>query len=154
MPSTRIELLQSMPIFGAISDDALRFLLEQTRLVSRRAGEFFFREGDAASCMYVLETGRVTVMKEWRGRQLMRHDFGPGDCFGEMALMDLLPRSASVRAAEDCVAIELGHEHLYRLFKHDPEQFAMIQMNMGREVSRRLRHTDELLFQAEMAARL
>ena len=152
MPATRIELLQSMPIFGAIRDDTLLFLLEQTRLVSTRAGEFFFHEGDAASCMYVLESGRVTVMKEWRGQQLVRHHFGPGDCFGEMALMDLLPRSASVQAVEDCVAIELGHEHLYQLFKHNVEQFAMIQMNMGREVSRRLRTTDELLFQAEMRA--
>ena len=103
--------------------------------------------------MFVLESGRVSVMKEWRGRQLLRHEFGPGDCFGEMALMDLLPRSASVQALEDCVAIELRHEHLYRLFKHDAEQFALIQMNMGREVSRRLRDTDELLFRAEMAAR-
>ena len=38
MPFTRIELLQAMPIFGAIRDDALMFLLEQTRLVSRRGG--------------------------------------------------------------------------------------------------------------------
>ena len=150
MPATRIELLQGMPIFGAIREDALQYLLEQTRLVSVRAQEFFFREGDQASGMFVLETGRVTVIKEWRGRQLLLHHLGPGDCFGEMALMDLLPRSASVQAVDDCTAIELTPEHLYRLFERDAEQFALIQMNMGREVSRRLRATDELLFRAEM----
>jgi CRP-like cAMP-binding protein len=150
MPATRIELLQGMPIFGAIREDALLYLLEQTRSVSVRAQEFFFREGDQASGMFVLETGRVTVIKEWRGQQLLRHHLGPGDCFGEMALMDLLPRSASVQAIDDCTAIELSPEHLYGLFKRDAEQFALIQMNMGREVSRRLRATDELLFRAEM----
>jgi CRP-like cAMP-binding protein len=152
MQANQIELLQGMPIFGAIREDALRFLLEQARRISVRAGEFFFHEDDPADCMYVLEKGRAVVMKEWRGKQLLRHHLGPGDCFGEMALMDLMPRSASVRATDDCVAIELGHDNLYRLFAHDVEQFALIQMNMGREVSRRLRATDELLFRAEMAA--
>ena len=82
---------------------------------------------------------------------LLRHlEFG--DCFGEMALMDLVPRSASVRAVEHCVAIELATAHLHGLYKHDAEQFALIQMNIGREVCRRLRITDDLLFRERMGA--
>ncbi len=152
MPATRIEMLQGMPIFGAIREDTLRYLLEQTRSVSVRAQEFFFREGDQASGMFVLETGRARVIKEWGGQQLLRQHFGRGDCFGEMALMDLLPRSLSVQATDDCTAIEITPDQLYRLFERDAEQFVLIQMNMGREVSRRLRTTDERLFRAEMAA--
>ena len=151
MSATRIELLQGMPIFGAIHDDALQFLLEQTRTVTVRAPDFFFREGDQATGMFVLERGRVAVLKDWQGRQVLRRHLGIGDCFGEMALMDLRPRSASVQAVDDCSAIELMPEHMYRLFKHDAEQFALIQMNMGREVCRRLRSTDEQLFQLQMA---
>jgi CRP-like cAMP-binding protein len=150
MLAARLELLQRMPIFGAIRDDALQFLLEQTESVAVRARQFFFREGDAARGMFVLETGRVAVLKSWQGRDLPLHRLGPGDCFGEMALMDLQPRSASVQALEDCSAIELCPQHLHRLFEHDVEQFALIQMNMGREVCRRLRATDDLLFRAEM----
>jgi CRP/FNR family transcriptional regulator, cyclic AMP receptor protein len=150
MQAARIELLQRMPIFGAIRDDALQFLVEQSRSVSVVADEFFFREGDQASGLYVLETGRVAVLKSWKGKQFLLRYLGLGDCFGEMALMDLFPRSASVRAMENCKAIELTSDDLYRLFERDAEQFALIQMNIGREVSRRLRATDELLFQAEM----
>jgi len=150
--ATRIELLQRMPIFGAIREDALHFLLEQARSVSVAADQFFFREGDQASGLYVLEVGRVAVLKGWKGKQFLLRYLGQGDCFGEMALMDLFPRSASVRAMENCTAIELTSDHLYRLFERDAEQFALIQMNMGREVSRRLRETDELLFQAEMGS--
>ena len=152
MSASRIELLQGMPIFGAIKDDALQFLLEQTRTVIVRAPEFFFREGDQATGMFVLERGRVAVLKDWQGRPVLRRHLGVGDCFGEMALMDLRPRSATIQAVDDCSAIELTPEHMYRLFKRDAEQFALIQMNMGREVCRRLRSTDEQLFHYQMTA--
>lgn len=150
MQPMRSELLQRMPIFGAIRDDALLFLLAQAREVAVGAGAYFFRESDQASSMYVLESGRVAVIKSWQGRDFVLHGMEAGDCFGEMALMDLCPRSASVRAETDCVAIELDTSNLLRLFERDAEQFALIQMNMGREVCRRLRATDELLFRARM----
>ena len=150
MQPVRLELLQRMPIFGAIRDDALLFLLAQAREVSVAAGAYFFRENDQANSMFVLETGRVVVFKSWQGRDVVLNDMQAGDCFGEMALMDLCPRSASVRAEADCVAIELTSGDLLRLFERDAEQFALVQMNMGREVCRRLRATDEVLFRARM----
>ena len=145
-----IELLQGMAVFGAIREDTLHFLLDQSREVDVAAGEFFFREGDKAEAMYVLEAGEVAVLKGWRGSEFVLHGLGAGDCFGEMALLDLFPRSASVRAETDCKALELGCHDLYRLFERDTEQFALIQMNIGREISRRLRLVDELLFRARM----
>lgn len=151
--STRIELLQQMPIFGAVREDALRLLLEPTRSVQRAAGSYFFREREPAQCMYVLESGRVAVVKQWQGGELQLRRLGPGDCFGEMALLDLFPRSAAVRAVDDCTAIELSPDDLLRLFERDSEQFALIQMNIGREMCRRLRITDDMLFEATMGAR-
>ena len=150
MQPVRLELLQHMPIFGAIRDDALLFLLAQAREVSVAAGAYFFRENDQANSMFVLESGGVVVFKSWQGRDVVLNHMQAGDCFGEMALMDLCPRSASVRAEADCVAIELGTGDLMRLFERDAEQFALVQMNMGREVCRRLRATDEMLFRARM----
>lgn len=73
-----------------------------------------------------------------------------GDCFGEMAVMDHCARSASVRAVEDCAAICISSANLYRVYGHDLKQFALIQMNMGREVCRRLRDADNRLFSASM----
>jgi CRP-like cAMP-binding protein len=67
-----------------------------------------------------------------------------------MAIMDLFPRSASVRAVEDCTAIRLSAANLYQVYAHDLEQFALIQMNMGREVCRRLRESDNRLLRATM----
>lgn len=145
-----LELLQQMPIFGAVREDALQVLLEQTRLVRVAAGSYFFHERDPANDMYVLESGGAEVLKEWQGRELLLRQLGPGDCFGEMALLDLYPRSAAVRAVADCLVIQLGPSDLLRLFERDCEQFALIQMNIGREMCRRLRIADEMLFQARV----
>ena len=147
----RIDLLQAMPIFGALRDDTLEFLLALMHEVRVAAGGWFFREGDAASGLFVLEKGTASVVKGWAGHEVLLRQLQAGDCFGEMALMDLQPRSASVRADADCLAIALGADDLLRLWEHDLEQFTLIQMNMGREVSRRLREADDELFRLRQA---
>ena len=150
MHPSRLELLQRMPIFGGIREEALAVLLERARVVTVRAGDYFCRENAPAHSMFVLEAGSVRVIKSWQGRDVELRRLAAGDCFGEMALIDLYPRSASIRAAEDCRALEFGPEDLMHLFEHDMEQFALIQMNLARELSRRLRDTDAKLFRAKM----
>ena len=146
----RVELLQRMPIFGGIRADILQFLLGLCPVVSVPTNEVFFREQDQADSMFVLETGKVAVLKSWGGQEYLLSTLKEGDCFGEMAVMDLGPRSASVRAVEDCKAIRVSAANLYQVYARDVQQFALIQMNMGREVCRRLRESDNRLFSAGM----
>jgi CRP/FNR family transcriptional regulator, cyclic AMP receptor protein len=148
----RIELLQRMPVFGGIRADLLQFLLRLCPVVSVPTNEFFFREQDQADSMFVLEAGKVAVLKSWDGQEYVLSILKEGDCFGEMAVMDLGPRSASVRAVEDCTAIRVSAANLYQIYARDVQQFALIQMNMGREVCRRLREADNRLFRASMGA--
>jgi CRP-like cAMP-binding protein len=102
--------------------------------------------------MFVLEAGKVAVLKSWRGQEYLLKTLKEGDCFGEMAIMDHFPRCASVRAVEDCTAIRLSAADLYQVYEQDLKQFALIQMNMGREVTRRLREADNQLFRARFGA--
>jgi CRP-like cAMP-binding protein len=67
-----------------------------------------------------------------------------------MALMDMYPRSASVQAETDSSAFKISSAALLDLYQHDMEQFTLLQMNLGREVSRRLREADERLFRMKM----
>jgi CRP/FNR family transcriptional regulator, cyclic AMP receptor protein len=152
MHASHIERLQRMPVFGALRADALEVLLERAGERQVAAGDWFFREGDAASSMFVLESGTVSVVRRWQDQDIVLHELAAGDCFGEMALMDLQPRSASVRAESDCQAIEFGTDGLYALAKQDLEQFALIQMNLGREICRRLRAADDRLFTLRFGA--
>jgi CRP-like cAMP-binding protein len=150
MEEPRIELLQRMPVFGGIRAEILQFMVGVCPVVSVPASEFFFREHDQADSMFVLEAGKAAVLKSWGGQQHLLRTLKEGDCFGEMAVMDLCPRSASVRAVEDCTALRISAANLYQVYARDLKQFALIQMNMGREVSRRLRESDERLFRAKM----
>lgn len=152
MQETRIELLQRMPIFGGIRTETLHFLLGLCPIVSVPKNEFFFHEHDQGDCMFVLERGKAAVLKSWHGQDHLLHTMQQGDCFGEMAIMDHCARSASVQAVEDCVAIRISAANLYQVYAQDLKQFALIQMNMGREVSRRLRDADNRLFDVTMEA--
>jgi CRP-like cAMP-binding protein len=135
MEDARIELLQRMPVFGGIRAEVLRFLLGLCPIMKVRAGEYFFREHDAADSMFVLEAGQVAVLKTWQSEESLLRTLRTGDCFG---------------ALEDCAAVQVSAASLYRVYEHDLEQFALIQMNMGREISRRLREADERLFRTRM----
>jgi CRP-like cAMP-binding protein len=142
----RLKLLQSMPIFGGIREDTLDFLLDLAPIVKVPKGNYFFCEHDEGTSLFVLEKGKVAILKSWRGKESPIKYYKHGDCFGEMALIDLNPRSASVKALEDCCAIELSNATLLKLYERDLEQFTLIQMNIGRELSRRLRLADQHLF--------
>lgn len=139
----RIRALQQMPLFGGIRDDTLVFILGLCREAALPSGAYFFREGDAAEAMFVLEAGSVEVRRKVAGGEVALCRLGRGACFGEMALVDLSPRSATVQAVEDCRCLEISAGSLFRLYEHDLEQFTLIQMNIGRELSRRLRLADE-----------
>ena len=150
MAPAAVERLQQMPIFGGVRPSALEALVGAGRRVDVPAGGYFFREQEPAQGLYVLEAGRVVVVKQWRSQSMQLRVLEPGDCFGEMALLDLFPRSASVRALDDSAALEITAADLMRLYEHDVEQFALVQMNIAREMCRRLRETDEMLFEAVM----
>ncbi len=150
MNPSRIRLLQAMPLFGGIKDEALGFLVERATSITVPQGQFFFREGERGEAMYVLEEGEVAVVKVWEGRGYVLKRMSRGDSFGEMALVDLFPRSASVKATVDARAMELDGGLLLKLYERDLEQFTLIQMNIAREISRRLRVADERIFRAKM----
>ena len=108
MDNDRIRLLQQMPIFGGISHDTLGYLQDQAHIVSVPQGEFFFDEGELADAVYVLDKGQAFVYKSWRGDNYRLNSLHVGDCFGEMAIIEMSRRSAAVKAVENCEAIRLS----------------------------------------------
>ncbi len=150
MLEARIGLLQNMPIFGGIRAETLAFLLGFCPVVTVPAGQYFFREHEPGDSLFVLEAGEAAVLKSWQGQEHIIQNLKAGDCFGEMAVMDHCERSASVRASGDCSSIRISSADLYRIYGQDLKQFALIQMNMGREVCRRLRDANSRLFSVTM----
>ncbi len=145
-----LELLAAMPIFGALNETSLRLLTREAELVERGEGEHFFLENDDTHDLFVLQSGDVEIYKNWRGEARVLARMKRGDCFGEMSLIDLMPRSASALAVAQCEALKISPPALHKLYVSDLEQFTLLQMNMSRELSRRMRAIDDLLFRALM----
>ena len=150
MGTERVELLRNTSIFAAVTPEALDLLLERAHRRVVAKGEFFFREGEQGTSIYVLEKGGVSILKRWEGEDYVIRHLGAGDFFGEISVLDLLPRSASVVADGDCEAIEFRAMDVLAIARHDLEQFTVIYMNIARELGRRLRHANQVVFEAKI----
>lgn len=151
MTIDRVTTLQAMPIFGAVNAAAITWLLDGADFPSVCRDEVVFREGERDASVYVVEAGRFVVWRQWQGEGHRLRELGVGDCFGEMALIDCQPRSATVVAREDGRLIRITSARLMGLYGRDPEQYTLIMLNLGRELCRRLRDADTRLFVADRA---
>jgi CRP-like cAMP-binding protein len=146
-PDARIQRLQQTALFGATSDDIVAFVLSKAPWIAVEAGIWFFREGERGASIYWLEEGRVAISMRRGGVDVELRRLGPGDCFGEVALFDFGPRSASVRAVETCRALEITSGLLREISRRDLEQYTLLTMNLGRELARRVRSAEHILFE-------
>lgn len=144
---TLVRLLQETPFFGGVDDSTVQFILDHSNKVQCQNGEYFFKEKEIGDSMFLLISGSVNVVKFYQGKNYVLNTLFAGDCFGEMTIVEHNTRSASVFALERCIALEITNQSLMELYQHDIKQFALLQMNMGREISRRLRSVNERLFQ-------
>jgi CRP-like cAMP-binding protein len=138
--------LRDIGLFGALSEDALTFLTGLLTIVKPQIGETIFREGDDANAMYVVLAGEMEVTKKSHGNVEARVAvLGPGDWFGEMSIVDIQPRSATVRALAPGRLLRFTAADLDALYRHDVRSYAIIVLNLARELSRRLRVADGIL---------
>ncbi len=143
--------LREIGLFGALSDEVLAHLagtLQQRRVAP---GAMIFQEGDQGHDMFVVLEGEVEVLKKSRRGRVQRIAIlGPSDAFGEMSIIDVQPRSATVRSLAPTRLLRIASEDLDALYRHDVKSYAIVVLNVARDLSRRLRVTDGIL--ADIAA--
>lgn len=82
---------------------------------SFKSGDIIMAQGEVGMSAYIIESGRVDItLKDSGGREQSIGTRGPGSMIGEMALIDKAPRTATVRAIEDCMLLEITHEDFSR----------------------------------------
>jgi CRP-like cAMP-binding protein len=145
-PPVTIAQLRDVGLFGALSDEFLEHLAHTLTVQRVDAGDTLFREGDPAREMYVVLEGEIEVLKKSRrGRETRVAILGPNDTFGEMSIIDMQPRSATVRALGPSRLLRISTEEMDSLYRHDLKSYTLIVLNIARDLSRRLRVTDGLL---------
>ncbi len=145
-PPVTIAQLREIGLFGALSDEFLEHLTSTLSVLRITVGDCVFKEGDPAREMYVVLDGEMEVLKKSRrGRETRVAILGPSDCFGEMSIIDMQPRSATVRALGATRLLRISTEEMDALYRHDLKSYTLIVLNIARDLSRRLRVTDGLL---------
>ena len=142
--------LVATPFFGGLSDASLDLLISM--LVERRfdIGATVVAEGEPGRSMYIVHSGELLVSKLGKsGRMIRMTSLGPGDFFGEMTLIEMQNRSATVVAESPTVLYELTARNLYTYYKADIHAYVMVLQNINRELCRRLRRADNRI--AELA---
>lgn len=135
--------LRSAPVFGGLEGRSLESVRSMLRPLQLPAGSTIFSDGELGRTMYLLAKGEVEVRgRSAGGRSVPIVRLGSGECFGEMALVELQPRSATVVATKSSVLYSLNNLDLYRLFQNDNYAYVIVLQNICRLLSRRLRKAD------------
>ena len=108
MSSRVIELLHSMDIFAELSDDELSKVARLLKEQKVRENETVFNQGDPGDSLYVVLQGRVRIgTSDNFGRERVLAFYGPGEFFGDMAVLTGAPRSATAMASTDSRLLQL-----------------------------------------------
>ena len=97
-------------------------------------GEYLFREGESAAYGYVIKSGRVVIIKSGLDGERILVELGPGSLFGELALIDGSPRSASARAQEESVVTEISSEKFNDYIRTNPSAARRIMETLAGQI--------------------
>lgn len=141
-----IKELSDIGLFGGLDESTIAEFVQRLPVLRLTPGDVVFREGDAGRELFVLLQGEMEVIKHSKTQRESRVAmFGPGDWFGEMSILDIMPRSATVRALAPSRVLKMSAHDLEQLYRRDLKAYAILVLNIAREMSRRLRVADGLL---------
>ena len=138
-----IEILRRIPVF---EDLTKRELASIERILHKREykqEEVIFRQGEPGVGMYIIEQGKVHILHEPGNTRLA--ELGNGEFFGELALLDESPRSASAIAIDPSAILGFFQPDLFGLIERDPQLGVKIVMRLARSIGERLRRANEQL---------
>ncbi len=137
--------LKKIPLFQTLSDKHIEKILAISETMEKAKGEAVFREGDAGDALYIVTEGAVSAIKEIdrdKGLEKVIATMGAGNFFGEMALLDDQPRSATIRAAGTASLLMIKRDEFTALLQEDVLVASRLLFGIIKEVSNRLRESN------------
>jgi CRP-like cAMP-binding protein len=126
-----IDLLARVPLFAGLSFDHRRRVAALTEDAAYNPGRVIVMRGAAAKALYVIVDGRAKIVKGKIVTARAEAELGPGDFFGELALLDGGRRAATVVAATPMRAIRIQRSAFWRLLREEPEIALKILQGMA-----------------------
>lgn len=144
------EFLRKIPLFSSLPDEDLQSLCQIVQEYHLPSGQVLFEEGSSGDMAYIIRAGEVEIVKSSQKREILLATRGPGEVFGEIALIIDSPRTATVRARTDTDLVGIGREDLRKLLQISPSAAA----SLFDIILSRLQNTQNLLKQSEKMAQL
>jgi len=139
MDEPTIRALRNVTFFGSLSDDDLRDIAEFVRKRTHPTDHVIVRENTLGDTFHIIHRGKVEITKRFEdGEEMVLAVCGDGDFFGEMALLEDSPRSATVRTLKPTTTLEISRQGFVSLLQKAP----LLAYELTRELSARLRDTD------------
>lgn len=139
-------LLRQVLLFKEIPERAMGLLVQSLFEKTYQEGETLFEEGDIGRALFIIEAGSVELVKRGRdGKPQQLAVAGPGDFFGEMALLEEMPRSATARAVGEATVFLLYKAKLDALLLARPQAGVPILRRLAQLLSARVRLASERL---------
>jgi CRP/FNR family cyclic AMP-dependent transcriptional regulator len=146
-----VERLREVGLFGGLDDAALQMLARAHEVVEVPPGDSVFREGEPGREMFVVLEGEIELSHDVRGVAVHTASVSKNDWFGEMSMLDVLPRSTTARVVAHARLLRLTAHDLDVLYRREPKAYTLLVLNIAREMSRRLRLADALLADMRVA---
>ena len=138
------EQIAKIHIFAGLRAEALALVAQVAVEESHPVGGVIFKHGDVGEKLYVIIEGRIRITREVSGMgEEALAIVGPGDVFGEMALLDDAPRSATARVHERCHLLAIHRDAFEDLLFVHKELAYEVLWNVVRMLTRRLRETND-----------
>src|SRR2546427_7419646 len=134
--------LKQVPLFAGLEDEDIRELMSVAKRRTFRSGEVIFHREDPGQVLYVIKEGKVKIsLISPDGQEISLVVFGKGECFGEFAILDGLPRSADAVALEKVECYTLQRSDFHNAIMKNPK----IAIQIIEVLTRRLRNTDQMV---------
>jgi CRP-like cAMP-binding protein len=140
-----LSILTKISMFGGISEKQQREIFRRLETGRFKPGEFIFQKGDEPAHIYIVKSGMIDLLLPDEEEAIHMKQLQVGECFGEASLMSMHQHTASAVALEPSEVIGLSRHALNQLRHEDLELFALLMMNLTRELARRLRDADNTL---------
>jgi len=148
-PPSQTLPLERLPLFGELSVEQIACLRNWLEPVAFPAGQVIFRSGDPGSALYLVTRGRASVHIKHGDGDIRLATFAAGAVFGELALLDRGPRSATITADDDLEGFGLSEASFAELCRQHPDIAIKLLQALGRELSVRIRHANMTIQQLE-----
>jgi CRP-like cAMP-binding protein len=122
--------------FGALSDEAIRFLLSRGRVVSLADGEELFHTGDASDCFFVVLEGQLDCFREDDDVDVSILVVAFGEQIGYASMIGLSKRLGSGRGHGPTVMLQISSDLFYELHLELPFDFGILMLNLSRDMAR------------------